>query len=446
MKEIIEGEFDTRVYPSDWRWSAAIVGVNKYLKNYDIHYNQTDDYLEFNTKEITDEKYLLFVEKYFRESMHHKKVEDLLDTTWDDDRENERVGAVNQKLSKNTSSNSIMLKTFKEIEYNGRNNLEIKKIIDKNRLLLINETFRGGRSLYYNFCNENNLLKEGLNSCRIKGYSIDMLKKGKSIAYMRDTSTFLYSDDKLFDFIPFAFSKTREAFFINNNFTLGKLIKTNNWECHNQPQSNIRNNLFNRDGFNFIDYDVEIIYKERDKDYFETIYVREKARKIFNRISKKQLQALRKPCKIKNEFIKLEKITIDSILNEIKLDDLLDTLLKERNRGYFVSHLTTINEMIYREGDMTDKQKVAYASAMQIKKALKNNPSKIRAYEQRLVSAITLKDYNKVCEILLHLSTYAQVSIGIAVDLFENFEDNKNLAYTFINTLGEKKTFKGEGK
>jgi len=446
MKEIIEGEFDTRVYPSDWRWSAAIVGVNKYLKNYDISYNQTDDYLEFNTKEITDEKYLLFVEKYFRESMHHKKVEDLLDITWDDDRDDERIRTVNQKLSENTSSNSIMLKTFKGIEYNGKNNLEIKKIIDKNRLLLINETFRGGRSLYYNFCNENNLLKEDLSSCRIKGYSMDMLKKGKSIAYMRDTSTFLYSDDKLFDFIPFAFSKTREAFFVNNNFTLEKLIKTNSWECHNQPQSNMRNNLFNRDSFNFINYDVEIIYKERDKDYFETIYVREKARKIFNRIEKKQLQALRKPCKIKNEFIKLEKITIDSILNEVKLDDLLDTLLKERNRGYFVSHLTAINEMIYREEDMTDKQKVAYASAMQIKRALKNNPSKIRAYEQRLVSAITLKDYNKVCEILLHLSTYAQVSIGIAVDLFENFEDNKNLAYTFINTLGEKKTFKGEGK
>lgn len=446
MKEIIEGEFDTRMFPSDWRWSAAIVGVSKYLNNYDIHYNQTDDYLEFNTKEITDEKYLLFAEKYFRESMHHKKVEDLLEINWSEDKDVERIKAVNEKLSKNTSSNSIMLKTFKEVEYNGKNNLKIKEIIDRNRLRLISETFRGGRSLYYNFCNENNLLKEDLNSCRIKGYSIDMPKKGRSIAYMRDTSTFIYSDDKLFDFIPFAFSKTREAFFINNNFNLNQLIKTNSWECYEQSQKSIRNNLFNRDSFNFIDYDVEVIYKEREKDYFETIYIREKARKIFNQIDKKQLEALRKPCKIKNEFIKLEKIVTDSILNEVKLDDLLDTLLKERNKGYFISHLVKINELIYKEGDMTDKQKVAYGSAMQIRKALKNNPSKIRTYEQRLVSAITLKDYNKVCEILLHLSAYTQVSIGVAVDLFENFEDNKNLAYTFINTLGEKKTFRGEGK
>lgn len=440
MKEIIEGEFDTRVYPSDWRWSAAIVGVEKYLKNYDIHYNQTDDYLEFNSGEITDEKYLLFAEKYFRESMHHKKVEDLLDAPWDDD----RIKAVNEKLSKNTSSNTIMLKTFKEIKYSGKNDLEILEIIDRNRLRLIGETFRGGRSLYYNFCNENNLLKEDLNSCRIRGYSIDMPKKGRSIAYMRDTSTFLYSDDKLFDFIPFAFSKTREAFFINNNFSLKQLIKTNSWECH--PEKNIRNNLFNRNGFNFIDYDVEIICKEREKDYFETIYVREKARKIFNQIDKKQSEVLIKPCKIKNEFIKLEKIVTDSVLNEVKLDDLIDVLLKEKNKGYFISHLVKVNELIYRGGNMTDKQKIAYGSAMQIKKVLKNNPSKIRAYEQRLVSAITLKDYNRVCEILLHLSAYAQVSIGIAVDLFENFEDNKNLAYTFINTLGEKKTFKGEEK
>lgn len=446
MKEITEGEFDTRVYPSDWRWSAAIVGVSKYLRNYDIDYNQTGDYLEFNIKEITGEKYLLFAEKYFRESMHHKKVEDLLDTPWNDKREDERVKAVNEKLSKNISSNTIMLKTFKEIKYNGKNSLEIVKIIDRNRLQLITETFRGGRSLYYNFCNENNLLKEDLNSCRIRGYSIDMPKKGRSIAYMRDTSTFLYSDDKIFDFIPFAFSKTREAFFINNNFNLDQLIKTNSWECHDRSQKSIRNNLFNRDSFNFIDYDVEIIYKEREKDYFETIYVREKARKIFNQIDKKQLDVLRKPCKVKNEFIKLEKIVTDSILNEVKLDDLLDILLKERNKGYFISHLVKINELIYRGGNMTDKQKIAYGSAMQIRKVLRNNPSKIRAYEQRLISAITLKDYNRVCEILLHLSAYTQVSIGVAVDLFENFEDNKNLAYTFINTLGEKKIFKGEEK
>lgn len=450
MKEIIEGEYNTRLYPSDWRWSAAIVGVSKYLKDCDLDCNQTDDYLEFNIEEITDEKYLLFAEDYFRDAMHHKKVENLLETTWSEDKEDQRIEEVNEKLSKNTSTNTIMLKTFKGIEYNGQNNMDIKEIIDRNRLKLINDTFKDGRSLYYNFCNENSLLKEDRNSCRIRGYSLDMSKKGKSAAYMRDTSTFVYSDDKLFDFIPFAFSKTREAFFINNNFTLKQLIKTNSWDSDDRTEAgkNMRSNLFYRvkEGVNFIDYDVEILYKEREKDYFETIYVREKARKVFDKINDKQLKALRKPCKIKNDFIKIEKIVTDNILNEVKLDDLIDMLLKEGNKSYLISHLIKINELIYRGEGVTDKQKIAYASAVKIRTALKNNPNKIRAYEQRLVRAITLKDYDRVCEILLYLSTYTQVSIEVAIDLFENFEDNKNLAYTFINTLGEKKTFKGAEK
>lgn len=456
MKEIIEGEYNTRLYPSDWRWSAAIAGTSKYLKGCGTDYNQTVDYLEFNIEDITDEKYLMFAEDYFRDTMHHKKVEDLLERTWSDEKEGDRIKAVNEKLSKNISSNTIMLKTFKGIKYTGENNNEILDIIEKNRLVLIKDTFKGGRSLYYNFCNENNLLKEEGKSCRIRGYSLDMNKKGKSAAYMRDISTFVYSDDKLFDFIPFAFSKTREAFFINNNFTLKQLLKTNSWDYDDQMEAekSMRSNLFYRvkEASTFIDYDVEIIYKEREKDYFETIYVRDKARTIFKKISDQQLEAIKKPCKVKksycgeNDFIKVEKIVTNNILNEVKLDDLIDFLLKEGNKSYLISHLIKINELIYRGKDMTDKQKIAYASAMQVRTALKKNPNKIRAYEQRLVSAITLKDYDRVCEILLHLSTYTQVSIGVAIDLFENFEDNKNLAYTFINTLGEKKTFKGDEK
>jgi CRISPR-associated protein Cst1 len=449
MKDVIEGKYNTRLSPSDWRWGAVIVGVSKYLKGYNIDCNLTDDYLEFNIEEITDEKYLIFAEDYFRDAMHHKKVEDLLETTWSEGKEADRVMAVNEKLSKNTSTNTVMLKTFKGIEYNGQNDSEIKKIIDENRLKLISDTFKGGRGLYYNFCNENNLLKKGGNSSRIRGYSLDMLKKGKSVAYMRDPSTFVYSDDKLFDFIPFAFSKTRDAFFINNNFNLKQLINTNSRDFFDQTEieKKMSNNLFYRikETSDFIDCDLEIIYKEREKDYFETVYLREKARRILNQINHKELETLIKPCKVKKDFIRLEKIIIKNILNEIKLDDLIEMLLKERNRSYLVSHLIKINELIYR-GATTDKQKLAYASAMEIRKTLKSTPHKIKVYEQRLVRAITLKDYDRVCEILLHISTDTQVSIGVAVDLFENFEDNKNLAYTFINALGEKRSIKGEGE
>ena len=37
--------FDTWLYASDWRYSAAIVGLNKYLEfyKYEIEYELTDD-------------------------------------------------------------------------------------------------------------------------------------------------------------------------------------------------------------------------------------------------------------------------------------------------------------------------------------------------------------------------------------------------------------------
>lgn len=89
---------------------------------------------------------------------------------------------------------------------------------------------------------------------------------------------------------------------------------------------------------------------------------------------------------------------------------------------------------------MTAKQKKAYASALEVQKALISKKNKIRSYEQRLISSISLRDYDKVKEILLHLSAYTQVKMDFLIDVFEDFEENKNLVYTFINTLGEKKS------
>ena len=88
---------------------------------------------------------------------------------------------------------------------------------------------------------------------------------------------------------------------------------------------------------------------------------------------------------------------------------------------------------------MTEKQKRTYEAAMEVRASLNGKENKIRAYEQKLISAIVLKDYDKVQETLLHLSAFTQVKMDFLIDLFEDFEKNKNLAYTFINTLGEKK-------
>ena len=256
-----------QIEPSDWRWGASIVGFIKYIE----YHKETekveidDEYIKFNMDLITEDKYLEFAENIFADKMHHKIVEDLL--TQEGTPEN--IKAINDKLSQNTSSNTIMIKTFKGIKYDGENRDLIETIIEKNRKELILNTFRGGRSLYYKFCNENNMLKEKGSSCRLRGYSIDMGKKGKSVSFMANASTFVYEDHPIFDFIPFAFSKTRESFFINNNFTINQLIKSNKFEPFENDNA-FKSKLFFKvkDSSDYIDYDVEIITKDMEKEYY----------------------------------------------------------------------------------------------------------------------------------------------------------------------------------
>ena len=86
---------------------------------------------------------------------------------------------------------------------------------------------------------------------------------------------------------------------------------------------------------------------------------------------------------------------------------------------------------------MRQSMKVAYACAKEVAKKLPEN--KRESYRQKLTSAIVFKDYDRCCQILLQLSNYSDVSFDFAFDLFENFEENKDIAYTFINALTKKK-------
>ena len=68
-----------QIEPSDWRWSASIVGLSKYFDFHNIKYIVEDDYIEFDKSDISREKYLKFVEWYFMDKMHHKEIEGLLE-------------------------------------------------------------------------------------------------------------------------------------------------------------------------------------------------------------------------------------------------------------------------------------------------------------------------------------------------------------------------------
>ncbi|MFK4784615.1 type I CRISPR-associated protein Cas8a1/Csx8 [Fusobacterium sp. MFO224] len=450
-----------KIEPSDWRWSATIVGLMKYFKNYNLESDVTveDDFIEFDSKLLNDEKYLKFAEKHFKENMHHKKVEELISIEKPSE---EVIKEVNEKLSKNASSNTVMLKTFKGIKYDGTNSQKIQKIIDENRLNLIEQTFRGGRALYFNFCNENNLLKDSGKSCRIRGYSLDMGKKGKSVSYMGDQKTFVYEDSKLFDFIPFAFSLTRETFFVNNNFTIKQLLESNRNDIF-EKENNIKSDLFFKvkESSRYINYDAEIIRKDRENEYFETLYLRKNSIKRFEKIDKITLDAITKSFKLekyrgnilnevvnKDGYLNIQNIVVNCIVNNLRLDDLIDVLLREENKSYIISHLININigGSMNLETKKTE-QKKAIASAIGIRQKFlrEGKQNKLRAYEQRFISAITLKDYDRVKELLLHISATTQQALPFINILFEDFEENKDIAYTFINALGEKKIDKNKG-
>ena len=443
-----------QIEPSDWRWGASVVGFIKYVEYHkEMEKVEIDDeFIKFNIDLITEDKYLEFAENIFADKMHHKIVEDLLTQ----EATPENIKSVNDKLSQNTSSNTIMIKTFKGIKYDGENRELIETTIEENRKELILNTFRGGRSLYYKFCNENSMLKEKGSSCRLRGYSVDMGKKGKSVSFMANASTFVFEDHPIFDFIPFAFSKTRESFFINNNFTINQLVKSNKFEPF-EDENAFKSKLFFKvkNSSDYVDYDVEIITKDMEKEYYESLYLRKNAIKIFENINETTVNIISSSCKLErfrgnvlgesvnnDGYINIQSIVVNSVINNIKLDDLIDVLLKEKTKQFLISQLITIN----LGGKMTEEQKKALASALAIKKKLlaENKSNKLRSYEQRFISAITLKDYDRVKELLLHLSAYTQLRIDFAMELFEDFEGNKDLAYTFINGLGEKTMIKNE--
>ena len=90
---------------------------------------------------------------------------------------------------------------------------------------------------------------------------------------------------------------------------------------------------------------------------------------------------------------------------------------------------------------MNRLMKKAYACAKEVAESLPEN--KVKSYRQKLTSTIVFKDYDRCCQILLQLSNYASnysdVKFDFVYDLFEDFESNKDVAYTFINALTKKK-------
>ncbi|QBD84940.1 type I CRISPR-associated protein Cas8a1/Csx8 [Clostridium tetani] len=443
MKTSIQNEkYDTMLEPSDWRFSATIVGLLQYLNYHDLDYKLEEDYILYNSSGINEERYLDFVEYKYGEELHHRLVENILSN---EEITEEQLKLINEKLVANT----IMKKTFGKIKFDNTNKKEILDIINKNRYELIRETFRRKSNMYANYGNTNQLFNDSQDHCRLLGYCIDTGKKGKSTGFNFMMNTFVGSDILEFDFIPFAFEGSREAFFINDNYTIQRL-KISNEILSKKIESDLegenkrkdaRQTLFKAimETSDFIKRDVEVILKDISKEYFETLYIRKESIDIFKELINEKIE-YKSFCfshKVTDKYyINIQKRVTESILNNVLLDELIEIFLKEKNRSYLVLQLIKINVLIRRDKTMKDRLKGAFACAKQVSKAIESN--KLDSYKQKLTSSIIFKDYDRVCQILLQLSNYSGIEFGFVYDLYDDFEENKDLAYTFINALSKK--------
>ena len=451
--------------PFDWRYSAAIVGLRKYLEWLGVDEEPnliiTEDTLEYNKKYLDKEDFLKFAEYYFKDDMHHIEIENKLK---EKNPTEDQINIVNEKMKANT----ILKNKFKKIKFDGHNQDEIQNIIDQNREEIICETFRNKNNLYKNYCNPNQLFKDKQECCRLNGYYIDMPKKGKSISYAFDKSNYLGNDIPEFDFIPFAFSGCREKFFINDNVDLNRLQKTNNqWNRTVKAQMEELKQKGERvntkrifidcliEAKDFLQSDIEIIVKKPERAYFETLYLRKESLEILKNM-KSYYKAFCFSIKISDDYwINILNEVFDAVVNFTLLDNLINKLLKDSREGgnsYAISKLLKVNVEI-KKGDekMKNTMKAAFACAKQIvDKKDGNKPrvsdTKLKSYCTKLINAIILDDYDQFQKILINLSNYAEVPCGFAYDLFEDFEGNKEIAYTFVNSLNRYKNNNQEGK
>lgn len=86
---------------------------------------------------------------------------------------------------------------------------------------------------------------------------------------------------------------------------------------------------------------------------------------------------------------------------------------------------------------MKDSQKSAYAAGKNVSEILlsRNQKNKIKTYQQKLIVALSNNNADKIFEIITHISQFTGVNIKFIYNLLEDYEENKNLVYTFIMAM-----------
>ena len=389
MKRKLENQvYDTALFPTEWRFSAAIVGLVRYFEYHHISYQKDCKWegwegIAYNEKDLTEARFLEFAESWYGASFPHQKAEQLLKqgcsrgNTWTE----EQIKEINDSLKGNT-----ILKKIVKVKFDGSNQEEILAVLEENRETIMKETFRNKSNMYAGFANSNLLFTEENPNCRLLGYNVDKGRKTRSLSYGFNKDAFQVTDIREFDWIPFAFSDTYESFFVNNNLDIHAL-------CHTADKLK------------------EIMERSRE-----------------------------------GYWLNVQEEVLDCCINQMSLDSLIEQLLKLKEREQIGYLQVVIGQLIYLSvewSEQMDKElkkrtmRSAENYARETVRVLldRKKKNKIQSYRQKLISAITFHDYDRVNEILLQLSSYAEIKYPFIYYLLEDGEENKEVALAFAHAL-----------
>lgn len=455
MKRKLENQvYDTALFPTEWRFSAAIVGLIRYFEYHHISYQKDCKWegwegIAYNEKDLTEARFLEFAESWYGASFPHKKAEQLLKqgcsrgNTWTE----EQIKEINDSLKGNT-----ILKKIVKVKFDGSNQEEILAVLEENRETIMKETFRNKSNMYAGFANSNLLFTEENPNCRLLGYNVDKGRKTRSLSYGFHKDAFQVTDIREFDWIPFAFSDTYESFFVNNNLDIHALCHTadklkeimeRSREKRESDRTVLLKSMAEIEGL--VEFDVEVISKRRDREYFESLYIRKEALQAMKELPDLALLDFRYKLG-EGYWLNVQEEVLDCCINQMSLDSLIEQLLKLKEReqiGYLqvvIGQLIRLNVEWSDQMDKENKRRNIYIAKDYAKQTVEKlrrekKENKIRAYRQKLISAITFHDYDRVNEILLQLSDYAKISYPFVYCLFEDGEENKEVAFAFANAL-----------
>lgn len=463
MKSKIDFDgYNTLLQPTEWRYAAATTGLVEYFKFNHISYGVLSELEEkpeesvfgfdgilYNQEDITEERYLDFVEDYFKDDMTHIKILQMLEN---DEFTEEQIKAVNDMVK----SKTVLKKLFGKTRFDGTNKQTVADIINNNRHEIIKSVFRYGKNLYSNYANSNLLLTASNPHCRLAGYTLDEGRKTRFLGFCFAKESYETNDIPEFDFIPFAFSNSDmyETFFVNNNFSVKALVQTNkrikdalNSVDKKDPRLKLLAVL--QQARDYINYNVEIIMKSRDNDYYSTLYVRADRLKQLRNLSDKSLNFVHQISD--NYWLNVEKEVYWRCLNNVFLDDVILRMLKiyfDKDVNKIVVKLRTdtlidINEAWKGNKVMDEIMNARHCGKKVSKKLIEDNKkNKISSFKQKIVSALVAHDYDRVNEVILSLSSYVNMEFSFFYKLIENPEENKSIAFAFASALTEEVGFK----